>query len=356
VSRSAAPPQGHAAEAAASGMTPAPLRWGVLGVANIAVKQVIPALQQSPHARVEAIASRERPKAEAAARSLGIPRAHGSYEALLADPEVEAVYIPLPNHLHVPWTIRAAEAGKHVLCEKPIACSAAEARELLAVRARTGRLIAEAFMVRSHPQWHRVRELLAAGRIGELRLVVGHFSYYRRDPDDVRSRPEYGGGVLLDIGCYPVTLSRWLYGAEPLEVAAVLERDPEFTVDRLVSGLLRFPSGQACFTVAGQAVPFQRMQLFGTRGRIEVEIPFNAPGDRDCRLLVDDGRDLAGGGIEVVTVGGANQYTLQGDAFWSAVHGRGAVSVPVEDAVANMAVLDALLRAAGTGRWERPAA
>jgi predicted dehydrogenase len=334
----------------------APLSWGVLGVATIAVQQVIPAMQRSPRARIEAIASRSRAKAEAAARSLGIPRAHGSYEALLADPAIEAVYIPLPNHLHVPWTARAADAGKHVLCEKPIARSAAEARELLAVRDRTGRLIAEAFMVRAHPQWLKVRELLAAGRIGELRVVQGHFSYDRRDPDDVRSRPEFGGGVLLDIGCYPVTLSRWLYGAEPLEVAAVLERDPDFKVDRLVTAALRFPSGQASFTVAGQAVPHQRMQLVGTRGRIEVEIPFNAPPDRRCRLLVDDGRDLAGGGVEVVTVEAANQYTLQGDAFWAAVRGRGAVSVPVEDALANMSVLDALLRAAETGRWERPGA
>ena len=337
-------------------MTPAPLTWGVLGVADIAVRQVIPAMQRSPSSRIAAIASRDRAKADAAAKALGIPRAHGSYEALLADPGIEAIYIPLPNHLHVPWTIRAAEAGKHVLCEKPIACSAAEARGLLDVRDRTGVLIGEAFMVRSHPQWLKVRELLAAGRIGQLRLVLGHFSYYRRDPDDVRSRVEYGGGVLLDIGCYPVTLSRWLFGSEPVEVAAVLERDPDFKVDRLVSGLLRFPSGQACFTVAGQAAPFQRMQLLGTRGRIEVEIPFNAPPDRRCRLLLDDGRDLAGGGAETVTVEAANQYTLQGDDFAAAVRGLAALRVPVEDALANMMVLDALFRAAQTGRWERLAA
>ncbi len=334
----------------------APLSWGVLGVAAIAVRQVIPAMRRSPRARIAAIASRELAKAEAAAAALGIPRAYGSYEALLADPEVEAVYIPLPNHLHVPWTTRAAEAGKHVLCEKPIARSAAEARSLLAVRERTGVVIGEAVMVRTHPQWLKVRELLAAGRIGELRLILGHFSYDRRDPDDVRSRIEYGGGVLLDIGCYPVTLSRWLFGAEPLEVAAVLERDPDFKVDRLVSGLLRFPSGQACFSVAGQAAPFQRMQLVGTRGRLEVEVPFNPPPDRACRLVLDDGRDLAGGGIETVTVEAADQYRLQADWFAAAVRGRGAVPVPLEDALANMLVLDALFRAAESGRWETPAA
>jgi predicted dehydrogenase len=333
----------------------APLSWGVLGVAAIAVRQVIPAMQRSPHSRIAAIASREPAKAEAAAAALGIPRAYGSYEALLADPEIEAVYVPLPNHLHVPWTIRAAEAGKHVLCEKPIARSAAEARTLLAVREKTGVIIGEAFMVRTHPQWLTVRELVAAGRIGELRLVLGHFSYDRRDPADVRSRVEYGGGVLLDIGCYLVTLSRWLFGAEPLEVAAVLERDPELKVDRLVSGLLRFPTGQACFSVAGQAVPFQRMQLLGTRGRLEVEIPFNPPPDRRCCLFLDDGRDLAGGGVETVTVEAADQFTLQGDRFAAAVRGRGAVPVPLEDALGNMLALDALFRAAGSGRWEKPA-
>jgi len=330
------------------------VRWGVLGVANIAVRQVIPAMQASPRSRIVAIGSRDRAKAEAAARSLGIPRAHGSYEALLADPDVEAVYIPLPNHLHVPWSIRAAEAGKHVLCEKPIACSAPEARALLAARDRAGVLVGEAFMTRTHPQWRRVRELVGAGRIGELCLVTGHFSYYRRDPNDVRSKVEWGGGVLLDIGCYPVTMSRWLFGAEPLEVSAVLERDPDFKVDRLVSGLLRFPSGQAAFTVAGQAALFQQMQIFGTKGRIEVEIPFNAPPDHATRILVDDGRDLVGGGIEAITFDPVNQYTLQGDRFSEAVRGRGAVPVPLEDAIANMAVIDALFRSAESGRWERP--
>jgi predicted dehydrogenase len=344
----------HDRSAAPAGGDDSPVRWGVLGAADIAVKQVIPAMQKSRLSRIVAIGSRDGAKAEAAARALGIPRAHGSYEALLADPDVEAVYIPLPNHLHVPWSIRAAEAGKHVLCEKPIACTAAEARQLLAVRDRTGVVIGEAFMTRTHPQWRRVRELIAAGRIGELRLVTGHFSYYRRDPNDVRSKVEWGGGVLLDIGCYPVTMSRWLFGAEPLEVCATLERDPDFKVDRLVSGLLRFPSGQAVFTVAGQAALFQQMQIFGTRGRIEVEIPFNPPPDYATRILVDDGRDLTGGGIEAITFEPVNQYTLQGDRFSEAVRGRGAVPVPLEDAIANMAVLDALFRSAESGRWERP--
>jgi len=346
---------GDPTEALAPGAADAaPVRWGVLGVADIAVKQVIPAMQRGRRSRIVAIASRELAKAEAAADALGIPRAHGSYEALLDDADVEAVYIPLPNHLHVPWSVRAAQTHKHVLCEKPIARTAAEARELLAVRDRAGVLIGEAFMVRTHPQWLRVRELVAAGRIGELRHVHGHFSYYRRDPNDVRSKVEWGGGVLLDIGCYAVTLSRWLFGAEPLEVSALLERDPEFRVDRLVSGQLRFPTGQASFVVAGQAAHHQHMQLLGTKGRIEVEIPFNPPPDHAARILVDDGRDLTGGGIEAITFEPVNQFTLQGDHFSEAVRGRGTVPVPLEDAIANMAALDALFRSAESGRGERP--
>ncbi len=324
----------------------------MLGVAKIAVEQVIPALQASPAARVEAVASRDPAKAEAAARRLGIPRAHGSYEALLADPAVEAVYIPLPNHLHVPWSVRAALAGKHVLCEKPLAMNAAEVRELIAARDRAGVVVAEAFMVRAHPQWLKVRELVRAGRIGDLRLVQGLFSYQLRDPANVRSRVEWGGGALLDVGCYPVTLSRWLYGAEPLEVAATLERDPELKVDRLVSAVLRFPAGQASFTVAGQAALSQRMLILGSAGRIEVEVPFNPPHERRARVLVDDGRDLVGAGVEVLSFEPVNQFALQGDRFREAVRRGTPPPVPLEDALANMAVLDAVFRAAETGRWE----
>ena len=332
-----------------------PVRWGVLGVANIAVTKAIPAMQRSEYSQVIAIASRSADKARGAGRSLAIPRTYGSYEALLQDPDVEAVYNPLPNHLHVPWTIRAAEAGKHVLCEKPIACSAREARELLAVRDRTGREIGEAFMVRTHPRWLEVRELATAGRIGDLKLVVAHFSYYHRDPKDIRSRVEWGGGVLLDIGCYPITLSRWLFDEEPEEVVAVLERDPELGIDRSASALLRFPSGQASFTCGGQLVPHQRVELFGTTGRIEVELPFNTPADVPSRIFLDDGSDLAGGGIQAVEFPAVDQYELQADRFSQAVRGQGTVPVPLEDAVCNMAVLDALFRSAETLRWEQPA-
>lgn len=331
-----------------------PVRWGILGAANIAVQKVVPAMRASERSQVIAIASRDLTKAHDAAQSLSIPRAYGSYEELLADPEIEAIYNPLPNHLHVPWSIRAAEAGKHVLCEKPIALTAAEARTLRDVRDRTGVQIGEAFMVKTHPQWLGVRELVAGGRIGELKLVAGHFSYYRRDPNDVRSRLEWGGGALMDIGCYPITLSRWLFGSEPEAVVGQIERDPDMKIDRLVSALLRFPNGQASFTCAGQLVPYQRMNVYGTRGRVDIEIPYNSPADRPARVFVDDGSRFAGESAEAIECPPVDQYRLQADRFADAVRGTGSVTSTLEDAIANMAVIDAIFRSAESGRWESP--
>ena len=336
-------------------MNTRPVTWGILGVANIAMKKVIPAMQGSGNCTVAAIASRDEGKAREAAASLGISRTYGSYEALIADPEIEAIYNPLPNHLHVPWSIRAANAGKHVLCEKPIALSSSEARELLAARDRTGVQIAEAFMVRTHPQWLAARELVANGRIGELRLVSGHFSYYRRDPADIRSRVEFGGGALMDIGCYPIMLSRWIFGAEPTRVIVDIERDPELGVDRLASAILHFPSGQATFSCAGQLVPYQRMHIYGTQGRIEIEIPFNPPHDRSTRIMIDDGRELGGASAEVVAFPAVDQFALQVERFSSAIRGVGTIAVSLEDSVANMAVIDALARSSETFQWESPA-
>ena len=341
------------ATAAANDHTP--VRWGVLGAAHIALTKVIPAMQQSAHSPVVAIASRDLRKAQAAAKQLGIPKAYGSYEELIADPDVEAIYNPLPNHLHVPWSVKAAEAGKHVLCEKPLALSAHEIAQLVEVRDRMGVQIGEAFMVRTHPQWAAVRELIAEGRIGELRMVVGHFSYFRREPADIRSRTEWGGGALMDIGCYPITLSRWLFGEEPTDVVGVFDRDPDLHIDRLTSGLLQFPSGQASFTCATQLVAHQRVQLYGTEGRIEIEIPFNAPPDLECRIFIDDGSRLAGASAETITLPAVDQYRLQAERFSEAVRGVGVVPVSLEDAIGNMAVIDALFRSGKTGRWESPA-
>ncbi len=332
----------------------APVRWGILGAAGIALRKVVPGMRESALAQVVAIASRDISKAQAAANDLGIPRAYGSYEELIDDPDVEAIYNPLPNHLHVPWSIRAAERGKHVLCEKPIALTAAETRTLIAARDRTAVKIGEAFMVRTHPQWLKVREIVASGRIGELRLIAGHFSYFRRDPADIRSRVEWGGGALMDVGCYPITISRWLFDAEPTEVVGLIERDPDMKIDRMTSGLLRFEKGQATFSCATQLVPYQTMQIFGTTGRIAVEIPFNAPPRNECRIFVDDGSDLAGGGIEAIVFPAVDQYSVQADRFSEAIRGVGSVPVSLEDAMGNMAVIDALFRSAGSRAWEGP--
>jgi predicted dehydrogenase len=323
-------------------------------VARIATRKVVPALQGSRFGQVVAIASRDHAKAAQAAAELGIPRAYGSYDALLADAEIDAVYNPLPNHLHVPWTLAALERGKHVLCEKPIALSVAEAETLVAARDRTGLKVQEAFMVRTHPQWLGVRELVRTGRIGPLRALTCTFSYFNEDPANVRHVPEFGGGALLDIGCYPVTVSRFLFEAEPLRVLAALERDPRFGTDRLASALLDFGTGQATFTCATQLVPYQRVQVLGARGRIEVEVPFNAPADRPCRVLVDDGRDLLGGGIEELAFAPCDQYAIQGDLFARAILEDGAVPVPLEDSLQNTRVLEALFRSAASGGWTEP--
>jgi predicted dehydrogenase len=330
------------------------VRWGVLSTAGIGVKKVIPAMQKGEWVDVMAIASRDRGKAEETARALGIAKAYGSYEDLLADPQIEAIYNPLPNQLHVPWSIRAAEAGKHVLCEKPLSITVAEARTLLAVQQRTGVTIGEAFMVRTHPQWLRTRELIASGRIGELRSVQGFFSYFNTDPKNIRNIPECGGGALMDIGCYPINTARFVFGEEPLRVSGLIERDPTSKVDRLTSAILEFPSGHATLTCSTQLVPYQRMQLLGTKGRIEIEIPFNAPNDRPCRIFIDDGRDLFGGGITIETFPTCDQYTIQGDVFSRAVREGGRVPVPVADAVKNMAVIEAVFRSAESGAWVSP--
>jgi predicted dehydrogenase len=330
------------------------VKWGVLGAASIAVRKVIPAMQKGEWSEVTAIASREKKKAEEAARKLGIAKAYGSYEELLADPEIEAIYNPLPNHLHVAWSIKAAETGKHVLCEKPLSLTVEEAKTLLAVRNRTGVKMGEAFMVKTHPQWLRTRELIRAVRIGELRLIMGNFSFFDRDPESVANIAEFGGGALMDIGCYPVTMSRFIFEQEPVRVMGLVERDPEMKIDRLTSGILEFPRGQAIFSCSTQLVYHQRMEFLGTKGRIELEIPFSAPKDRPSRILIDDGRDLLGGGRTSEEFAASDQYAIQGELFSRAIREGGEVPVSIEDAIRNMAVIQAVFRSAETGRWEKP--
>jgi predicted dehydrogenase len=326
------------------------VKWGVLGVANIATKKVIPAMQRGEWSAVEAIASRDRKKAEAAAKELDIPKAYGSYEELLADPTIEAVYNPLPNHLHVPWSIKAAEAGKHVLCEKPISMTTEEAESLLQARDRTGVKIEEAFMVRSHPQWRGAIEQIRAGRVGKVRSISGCFSYNNRDAKNIRNIAEYGGGGMMDIGCYLIFTARFIFGEEPTKVFGVIEEDPEWHTDVLASGVLQFPSGHAVFTCSTQIVPYQKVQIFGTKGRIEIEIPFNAPPDRPCRILVDDGADPAGRSAEVVEYQTVDQYTIQGDLFSQSIREGTELPVPLEGSIKNMAIIEAIFRSAKSGQ------
>ena len=323
------------------------LRWGILSTANIAVKKVIPGMQASPRSEVVAIASREAGRAEAAAQALAIPRPYGSYEALLADPDIDAVYIPLPNHLHAEWAIAAARAGKHVLCEKPLAMTAAEAQQIVDAGRDAGIVLMEAFMYRQHPSWVAVRELVASGRIGPVVAVDSWFSYHLQDPTNIRNIREVGGGALYDIGCYSVNLSRMLFGDEPQAVAATIFRDPGSGVDILTSAILGFAAGTATFTSATRVEPDQRVSIYGRTGRIEVEIPFNFPPDRPSRVFV-----IAGGeppvapAIETLEFAPADPYAVQADRFAEAVLDGAPVPISGEDLVANMRVIERIFEVA----------
>ena len=325
--------------------------WGILGTARIGTRKVIPAMQRSAWIDVRAIASRSEAAARQAANELCIPRAYGSYEALLADPEIEAIYNPLPNHLHVSLTLQAAAAGKHVLCEKPIALTAEQATQL---RSAAGKVhIMEAFMVRFHPQWLRARELLRSGKIGEPRAVQVFFTYYNDDPTNIRNQAGIGGGALYDIGCYGIVLGRFLFETEPLRAVALVDRDPMFRTDRTTSALVDFGQGrQLSFTVSTQCVPYQRVQICGARGRIEIQIPFNAPQGEHTRILIDDGSTLDGNSITTEVLAPCDQYMLESEAFSRAVRGETPLPYGLEDALMNMRIVDALLRSEKSGQFE----
>jgi predicted dehydrogenase len=325
--------------------------WGVLGTAKIGLQKVLPGMQKSPLCEIRAIASRSAESARKAAAELGIARAYGSYEALLADPQIEAIYNPLPNHLHVPLTLQAAAAGKHVLCEKPIALSAQEARQLQAAAEKV--LIMEAFMVRFHPQWLRARELVRTDAIGTLRAIQFLFCYSNTDAANIRNQADIGGGALYDIGCYAITAGRFFFEAEPQRGIALIDRDPQFHTDRLTSALVDFGGGRHLdFTVSTQCAPYQRLHLCGSSGRIEIQIPVNPPAGAQTRLLIDDGSSPAGAGTRTEILPECDQYMLQGEAFSRAV--RGEISLPygIADAVQGMRVIDALLRSGRSRRWE----
>jgi predicted dehydrogenase len=325
------------------------IRWGIVSTANIGVAKVVPAMMRGTHSEVVAIASRDLAKAQAAASKLGIAKAYGSYEALLADPEVEAIYNPLPNHLHVPVSIQALQAGKHVLCEKPIALSAAEAQQLVDAGQRYPQLkLMEAFMYRHHPQWQRAKAIVASGGIGQLRTINSVFSYFLTDPSNVRNQADIGGGGLMDIGCYNISLSRFIFGSEPTRVCGLVEYDPTLNVDRLASGMMQFADGTATFTCSTQLSSYQRVNIFGTTGRIEIEIPFNAPPDKPCKMW-----HTRSGTTQEIIFPVCDQYTIQGDLFSLAILNDTAVPTPMSDAVANMRVIEAIVASDKQGGWVR---
>ncbi len=328
----------------------AKVKWGIISTADIGVIKVIPGMLKSDELEVVAISSRSLKRAKSWGEKLGIPKAYGSYEDMLADPEIEAVYNPLPNHLHVPLTLAAAKAGKHVLCEKPIAITAAEAKQLK--KAPKGIHIAEAFMVRHATQWIAARNLVKKGKIGEVRAIQVFFSYFNRDPKNVRNMADIGGGGLLDIGCYPITVSRFIFGAEPKRVVATLERDPKFKTDRTGGGLADFGEGRhLSFTISTQLAPYQRVHIGGTKGRIEIEIPFNAPPDRPNRYFVQ-GMEMNEGVWTDLPV--SDQYQLQAEAFGRVIRSKEKLVWGVDDAIQNMRIIDAFFRSEKSGKWEKP--
>ena len=328
------------------------IRWGILSTAKIGTAKVIPAMQKGQFTEVGAICSRNLEAARAAADSLGIPRAHGSYEALLADPEVDAIYNPLPNHLHVEWSIKALEAGKHVLSEKPIGLSAEDGQRLVAAGARHPQLkLMEAFMYRHHPQWVKAKELANNGAIGTLRTIQSFFSYFNDDPSNIRNMADIGGGALLDIGCYNISLSRFLFDAEPERVCGLVDYDPVMAIDRIASGILDFGASRtSTFTCSTQLTPYQRVHIFGTEGRIEIEIPFNAPPDVPCIVFHQRGE----GAVERIEIPTADQYTIQGDLFARAVLDDLPVPTPIGDGIKNMDVIEAVVASGKAGGWVQP--
>lgn len=319
------------------------VRWGILGCANIAIQKVIPAMQKGQFCEIAAISSRNYDKSKKTADLLNIPKAYGSYEELLSDKDIDAIYIPLPNHMHVEWSVKCMEAGKHVLCEKPLALKSEEIKKLISVRDKTGKKISEAFMVRSHPQWIKAKELAKDGTIGELKTIQGFFSYYNSDANNIRNIKDYGGGGVWDIGCYPINTSRFIFDEEPKRVISLMENDKEFHTDVLASAILDFPSGQAIFTSSTQLSPYQTMNILGTKNRIEVEIPFNAPIDKKSVINV---------GEEVIEFDICDQYTLQGDNFSKSILDNTEVPVTLEDSFCNTLVIEALFRSSKSNNWE----
>ncbi|WP_336080967.1 Gfo/Idh/MocA family protein [Thalassospira sp. CH_XMU1448-2] len=331
-------------------MTKRQINWGILSTAQIGLEKVIPAIQKSKSSNVLGIASRSAARSARAANDLGIQKSYASYEALIADPDIDAIYNPLPNHMHVDWTLAATRAGKHVLCEKPVGLNARDAERLRECPKNV--LVAEAFMVRYHPQWLRVREMVRSGELGEVRAIQAAFSYFNNDGKNIRNSPEAGGGAIMDIGCYPITAGRFLFEDEPLRVAALIDRDPQFKTDRMASVVADFGRGrQLSFIVSTQLCPYQTLNVFGTKARAEIMIPYNAPADEETALIVDRGESLDGSLAGCEMLPACDQYTEQAEKFAQAVLGRTALPYGIEDSIASMRVLDAVFASEEQNKW-----
>ncbi|MGA2640882.1 MAG: Gfo/Idh/MocA family oxidoreductase [Spirochaetia bacterium] len=325
-----------------------PVVWGVLSVSVHYGLSIHTYLAKSPLVQLRGIASRNKQRAEVAARDLGMPRAYGSYEEMLSDEEIEAVYIPLPNHLHAEWVKKAADAGKHVLCEKPLAMNAREAEQAIAHAKSKGVLVMEALMYRFHPQWKRAREIVKAGEIGDVQAVSTFFSYMLKDPTNIRNILAAGGGAIPDIGCYAVSCARFLIGREPTRVISLVHRDPELGTDILTSGIMDFGTTRSMFTIGTQTFPVQRVDVVGSGGELSVLLPFNAYPDTPMQVSVTTGI-----GTRQVYAPATDQYVEMFEAFSRAIREGGSAPTPPEDAVANMKVLDALFKSEKSGAWEK---
>jgi predicted dehydrogenase len=333
-----------------------PVRWGVLGAAAIATSRFIPAMKDVAIARLAGIASRDAGRARAVADEFGIPRHFGSYEALLADGDIEAVYVPVPNHLHVEWATRALAAGKHVLCEKPLALTTAEVAALIAARDRSGRHIEEAFAYRNHAQWRRIGELLASGAIGTPRAAQGTLAKQFLDPDDIRNNPDKGGGALYDLGSYAISACSAVFGRAPLRVLAAIDRDPNWKIDRLSTAVLDYGDAHASFTVGTQSGPsawatHQQFSILGSNGWLRCDFPYAHGRPTTCHVYVGD--HTSHGAVATMTYAfdPANHYTLQVERFSRYVRGDEVPSWPIEDALRTLAIIEALFASAKGGSW-----
>lgn len=324
-------------------------RWGILSTARIAREQMIPALQASDNGVVFALASRDGAKAREVAARFGIPHAFDSYEGLLASAEVDGVYIPLPTSQHVEWAIKAADAGKHVLVEKPLGLKAGEIAEVIAARDRNKVQICEAFMVVYHPQWIKVRDLVQQGAIGRLRHVQGAFSYFNVDPQNMRNRPELGGGALPDIGVYPTVSTRFVTAREPLRIRANVEFDKTFGTDSYSNIWADFGDFDLTFYVSTQMALRQFMVFHGDKGFIEVHAPFNAGLYEHHRVELHNSTHSE---ATVYRFPGAQQYKLEAEAFARAARGGQERVFTLEESVLNQKVIDAIFAAGKSGDWQ----